>query len=114
MTSQRTTALLEATLNHMNYGVAMFDQEQRLINCNDRYGQLYGLTPDQLLPGTTLGEIVDNQLAKRNRRDMAQQYRREAAAPVDRPVIVRVSPERRPQNCSGGPTDGGRRLGVDA
>jgi hypothetical protein len=39
LTSQRTTALLEATLRNLDQGVAMFDRDQTLIICNERYGE---------------------------------------------------------------------------
>ena len=41
----------DAALENMLQGLAMFDDEQRLIICNRRYAQMYGLTPEQVGPG---------------------------------------------------------------
>ena len=35
----------DAALRHMSQGICMFDADQRLLVCNDRYLELYGLTP---------------------------------------------------------------------
>ena len=48
---------LDAALENMLQGLAMFDAEQRLIVCNKRYAEMYGLTPEQVKPGTTVRQI---------------------------------------------------------
>jgi diguanylate cyclase (GGDEF)-like protein len=53
----------DAALDNMLQGVAMFDAEQRLIVCNKRYAEMYGLTPEQVRPGTTVRQIFDYRLA---------------------------------------------------
>ena len=55
---QRTMAL-----NNMSQGLCMFDARQRLIVCNDRYAQLYGLSKELIKPGTTLREILECRIA---------------------------------------------------
>jgi diguanylate cyclase (GGDEF)-like protein/PAS domain S-box-containing protein len=54
---------LDAALENMLQGVAMFDADQRLIVCNTRYATMYGLTPEQVRPGTTVREIFEHRLA---------------------------------------------------
>jgi PAS domain-containing protein len=54
---------LDAALNNMVQGLAMFDAEQQLVICNDRYAELYGLTPEQLKPGTPLRQILEYRIA---------------------------------------------------
>jgi diguanylate cyclase (GGDEF)-like protein/PAS domain S-box-containing protein len=54
---------LDAALENMLQGVAMFDAEQRLIVCNSRYATMYGLTPEQVKPGTTVSQIFAYRLA---------------------------------------------------
>src|SRR3974390_260640 len=49
---------LHTALENMVHGLSMFDKDQRLILCNDRYRQIYGLTPDQIKPGSTLRSIL--------------------------------------------------------
>jgi signal transduction histidine kinase len=41
----------------------MFDGQQRLIVCNRRYAELYGLTEAQIQPGTTLRAILERRIA---------------------------------------------------
>ena len=50
---------LDAALNNMSQGLAMFDKEQRLIVCNERYAKMYGLTAEQVKPGTTVRQILE-------------------------------------------------------
>ena len=47
----------------MLQGLAMFDAEQRLIVCNQRYADMYGLTPEQVTPGTTVRQILQYRIA---------------------------------------------------
>jgi diguanylate cyclase (GGDEF)-like protein len=54
---------LDAALNNMVQGLAMFDAEQRLVVCNNRYAEIYGLTPEQVKPGTTLRQILEHRIA---------------------------------------------------
>ena len=41
----------------------MFDAEQRVVFANERYAEIYGLTPEQMKPGTTLRQIVEHRIA---------------------------------------------------
>jgi diguanylate cyclase (GGDEF)-like protein len=50
---------LNAAFNNMVQGLAMFDDEQRLVVCNNRYAEIYRLTPEQMRPGTTLRQILE-------------------------------------------------------
>jgi diguanylate cyclase (GGDEF)-like protein len=49
---------LNAAIGNMQHGLSMFDAEQRLIICNARYSELYGLPPALTRPGTHLRDIV--------------------------------------------------------
>ena len=42
----------------------MFDAEQRVVIANERYAEIYGLTPEQVKPGTTLRQILEQRIAK--------------------------------------------------
>ncbi len=46
-----------AALDNMSQGLCMFDAEQRLIVCNDRYIALFRGDPEVVKPGVTLHEI---------------------------------------------------------
>src|SRR3546814_235344 len=52
--------LLDAALDNMAQGLAMFDVNQRLIICNQRFLDLYRLPAAMAQPGTELGEIIDH------------------------------------------------------
>ena len=53
---------LDAALNNMSQGLAMFDADARLIVCNRRYSEMYRLTPEQVKPGTLADEIFQARL----------------------------------------------------
>ena len=42
----------------------MFDSEQRLVVCNQLYGEMYRLAPEQMQPGTTVRQILEYRLEK--------------------------------------------------
>ncbi len=54
---------LDAAMNNMAQGLAMYDDQQRLVICNKRYAEMYGLTPEQVHPGTTVREILRHRMA---------------------------------------------------
>ena len=51
--------LLDAALDNMVQGLAMYDVNQRLIICNQRFLDLYNLPASMGQPGTDLVEILD-------------------------------------------------------
>ena len=53
--------LLAATRN-MPVGLSMFDQEKRLIICNDRYAEMYKLPPELSAPGTPLTALLEERI----------------------------------------------------
>ena len=56
---EQSNLLLQTALKNMAHGLCMFDSEQRLVVCNERYGEMYGLGPEQVKPGTTLRSILE-------------------------------------------------------
>ncbi len=50
--------LLDLALNNLTQGVVMFDAGGRLIVCNKRYLDMYGLSPEVVKPGAALIDIV--------------------------------------------------------
>ncbi|MBV9346869.1 MAG: EAL domain-containing protein [Pseudolabrys sp.] len=53
---------LDTAINSMPLGLCMFDREQRLIICNRRYAQIYGLSEDQTRPGTPLEKVLKDRV----------------------------------------------------
>jgi diguanylate cyclase (GGDEF)-like protein len=54
---------LDAALNNMSQGVAMFDGQQRLIISNTQLAKIYRLTPEQTNPGTSFRAILEARAA---------------------------------------------------
>jgi methyl-accepting chemotaxis protein len=55
--------LLALALDNMSQGVVMFDAAARVVVCNKRYLEIYGLSPDVVKPGAKLGDIVRHRFA---------------------------------------------------
>jgi methyl-accepting chemotaxis protein len=51
--------LLDLALNNMSQGVVMFDAADRLVVCNNRYLEIYDLSPEIVKPGAKLVDIVE-------------------------------------------------------
>jgi diguanylate cyclase (GGDEF)-like protein/PAS domain S-box-containing protein len=60
---EHTNLLLQTALTNMAHGVCMFDRDQRLVVCNARYAEMYGLTLEQIKPGTTLQAVLEARVA---------------------------------------------------
>jgi len=60
---EQTNVLFDTALKNMAHGLCMFDGDQRLVVCNGRYGEMYGLPPDLTKPGTTLRAILEARVA---------------------------------------------------
>src|SRR3984893_4538861 len=50
---------LHTALNNMSEGLCMFDESARLILCNERYIEMYGLWTEIAKPGCSLRELLD-------------------------------------------------------
>jgi PAS domain-containing protein len=55
--------LLDTVINNMSLGVLMFDAEARLVFCNQRYVEMYGLSPAVVTPGCALRELLEHRAA---------------------------------------------------
>ena len=56
--ARRGLLQLDETLEHMPQGVAMFDARNRLVICNSLYSEIYGLTSNDVKPGTSIQDLV--------------------------------------------------------
>jgi methyl-accepting chemotaxis protein len=59
---RKQNARLVTALNNMSEGLCMFDGSTRLVLCNDRYIELYGLPPEVAKPGVTLRELLEHRI----------------------------------------------------
>jgi diguanylate cyclase (GGDEF)-like protein len=69
-----TNMLFETALDNMPQGLCMFGSDGRLILCNRRYTEMYGLVPEQALPGTPLRSILDARIAAGSSPVNAERY----------------------------------------
>jgi diguanylate cyclase (GGDEF)-like protein/PAS domain S-box-containing protein len=72
----------DAALENMPHGLCMFDRNERLIVCNERYGELYGLTEEQTKRGVTLRSILEARVAAGHSPEDANKYIEERLAEV--------------------------------
>jgi diguanylate cyclase (GGDEF)-like protein/PAS domain S-box-containing protein len=49
---------LATAINNMTQGLLLFDASQRLVVCNKRYIEMYGLSAEVIKPGCTFREVV--------------------------------------------------------
>jgi diguanylate cyclase (GGDEF)-like protein len=54
--------LLHIVLNNMSQGVLLFDSELKLVICNQRYIEMYGLSPESAKPGCTLRDLLNSRI----------------------------------------------------
>ncbi len=57
------TQLVTQALDNMTQGLCMFDRAARLVLCNERYSELYGMTTEQTKPGTPLRTLLMHRIA---------------------------------------------------
>jgi diguanylate cyclase (GGDEF)-like protein/PAS domain S-box-containing protein len=55
--------LLENAVNNLSLGLVLYDKQRRMVFCNKRYMEIYGLSPEQVKPGTPLNELIQRRLA---------------------------------------------------
>src|SRR5690554_1485467 len=57
------SARLEDAINHLSLGSVVFGEQPEVIFCNTRYMEMYGLSPEQVKPGTPTSELIRHRLA---------------------------------------------------
>jgi diguanylate cyclase (GGDEF)-like protein len=56
-------AQTDAALNNMSQGLLMFDSSNRIVVCNRRYFEMYGIFPEAAKPGCTFREFLNHRVA---------------------------------------------------
>ncbi len=59
---QRDLQLITA-VNNMSHGLVMFDADEKLIVCNDRYLEMYGLSRAAVKPGCSLSDVIVSRIS---------------------------------------------------
>src|SRR5450759_1048918 len=85
--TQRSLAVqnerLDAALNNMSQGLVMFDSSARLVVCNKRYLDMFGLSSETVQPGCTIREVLDQRVATGGfSADYVEAYRADLLAAV--------------------------------
>ncbi len=84
-------ALLSMVLNNMTQGVVLFDAHERVLVVNDRYVEMYGLSPEVVKPGCTLMELIQNRITTGSLNIDPEKYRSEIMTAVrDGAVMNRI------------------------
>src|SRR4029450_8378246 len=60
--SASSSARLEEAINHLSLGIVVFDEKREVVFCNRRYTEMYGLSPEQVKPGTPTSELIRHRL----------------------------------------------------
>ncbi len=63
--NKQDQTLLHTVLDNMSQGVLMFDAGGKLVFCNRRYIEMYGLSPDVAKPGCRLLDLLTHRLEAR-------------------------------------------------
>ena len=56
------SARLEEAINNLSLGIVIFNEKRQVVFCNRRYMEMYGLSPEQVKPGTPTSELIRHRL----------------------------------------------------
>ncbi len=79
---ERSNLLFQAALKSMAHGLCIYDRDMRLVVCNEQYGQMYGLRPEQTSSGATLRSVLEARVSAGLVPGDPDQYIRERLAKV--------------------------------
>jgi diguanylate cyclase (GGDEF)-like protein len=68
---ERLNAQFDVCLNNMTHGLTMYDGATRLIVCNARYREMYGVPQELTKPGTTYRQILEGRIREKSSPDQA-------------------------------------------
>jgi diguanylate cyclase (GGDEF)-like protein/PAS domain S-box-containing protein len=72
--AEQSNLLLHTALANIAHGLCVFDRDQRLVTCNKRYREMYGVTDDLAKPGTELRSILEARVSGKMPSDDAERY----------------------------------------
>ena len=52
------SARLEEAIDKLSLGLVVFDEKREVVFCNKRYMEMYGLSPEQVKPGTPTSQLI--------------------------------------------------------
>jgi diguanylate cyclase (GGDEF)-like protein len=68
---ERLNAQFDVCLSNMTHGLTMYDGATRLIVCNARYAEMYGVPRELTKPGTTYRQILEGRIKEKTSPDQA-------------------------------------------
>jgi diguanylate cyclase (GGDEF)-like protein/PAS domain S-box-containing protein len=71
---------LDAAINDMSQGLLMFDAAERIVVCNRRYIEMYGLSPDVVKPGLAIRDLLVHRQERGSFTGDVDRYHRELRA----------------------------------
>jgi methyl-accepting chemotaxis protein len=81
---RRQNKQARTAIDTMSQGVCMFDASERLVICNSKYYEMYGLTTADARLGSTLSQVLARRVAKGTFSRDPHQYRRELLSEVSK------------------------------
>ena len=60
--SAQSSARFEEAINNLSLGIVVFDEKREVVFCNERYREMYGLSPEEVKPGTPTRELIRHRL----------------------------------------------------
>ncbi|MES2750881.1 MAG: EAL domain-containing protein [Pseudomonadota bacterium] len=79
--SMRRAAFVASALNNLSQGIVMVDARKRIVFCNDRYLEIYGLSRSDLLPGMTGRELSELRAKRGMLEGCLEEYYRNVESP---------------------------------
>jgi diguanylate cyclase (GGDEF)-like protein len=104
---EKQNSIFDAALSNMLQGLAMFDADERLVVCNNKFIEMYDLSRDIAKPGCTLREILKHRVERGHLRRDPEQYRNELLAKGERVNLVLETADGREISITNQPMPGG-------
>jgi len=60
--ARRRYARIETAMNSVAQGIVIFDEQRRVVFCNERYREMFGLTEAQVRPGSSVAGLIEHRL----------------------------------------------------
>ena len=60
--AQAREAWFATVIDNLSQGLVVFDKDRKVVICNKRYREIYGLTAEQVAPGTPTSELIKRRL----------------------------------------------------
>ena len=83
--ARRQNMRYATALDHMTQGLCMNDAKSRIILCNKRYLEMYGMSPEVVKPGATLRDVILHRKAVGQFTGDPEKYLADIAARVTKP-----------------------------